>query len=102
MSRINVEIFIGIIMVLLASGMLLVYGMNEQARMEEYKIAQAASAIESGAAIFDNNCKGCHGVQGEGIPGLCPPLNDRYFFTNRMKDVGWNVTQEDYIISTVA
>jgi len=102
MSRINVEIFIGIIIVLLASGMILVYGMNEQARMEEYKVSQAASAIEAGAAIFDNNCKGCHGIQGEGIPGLCPPLNDKYFFTSRLKEVGWTGTMEDYIVSTVA
>ena len=102
MSRINVEIFLGIIIVLLTGGMILAYGFNEQARMEEYKVAQAASAIENGAAIFDNNCKGCHGVQGEGVAGLCPPLNDRFFFTDRMKEVGWTGTLEDYIISTVA
>src|SRR5512139_3716706 len=102
MSRINVEILLGIVIVLLTGGMLLAYGINEQARMDEYKVAQAASAIEAGAAIFDNNCKGCHGVQGEGVAGLCPPLNDRYFFTERMKEVGWTGTLEDYIISTVA
>jgi hypothetical protein len=92
MSRINVEILLGIIIVLLTGGMLLAYGINEQARMDEYKVAQAASSIEAGAAIFDNNCKGCHGVQGEGVAGLCPPLNDRYFFTERMKEVGWTGT----------
>ena len=102
MSRNNVEIFLGIIIVLLTGGMLLAYGFKEQARMDEFKVAQAASAIEAGAALFDNNCKGCHGVQGEGVAGLCTQLNDRYFFTDRMKEVGWTGTLKDYIISTVA
>ncbi|OGO42651.1 MAG: hypothetical protein A2W36_05195 [Chloroflexi bacterium RBG_16_58_14] len=102
MSRINVEILLGTLIVLLTGGMLLAYGINEQARMDEYKVAQAASAIEAGAALFDNNCRGCHGVQGEGVVGLCPPLNDRFFFTERVKEVGWTGTLEDYIVSTVA
>src|SRR3989304_9350546 len=102
MSRINVEILLGTLIVLLTGGMLLAYGINEQARMDEYKVAQAASAIEAGAALFDNNCRGCHGVQGEGVVGLCPPLNDRFFFTERMKEVGWPGTLEDYIITTIA
>jgi hypothetical protein len=37
-----------------------------------------------------------------GIPGLCPPLNDRYFFDQRLKDVGWSGTQEDYIVATAS
>ena len=102
MSKVNLEIFLGIIIVLLTGGMLVAYGLNEEQRMAEYEKSQKGSAIASGAMAYDTNCKGCHGVQGEGIPGLCPPLNDHYFFTSRLADVGWSGTLEDYIVSTVS
>jgi mono/diheme cytochrome c family protein len=102
MSRTNVEIFLGIIIVLVTGGMLIAYGLNEPNRMAEFDKSQQAQSIEVGAQLFDTNCKGCHGVQGEGIPGLCPPLNDKSFFTNRPKEVGWSGTQVDYIISTIS
>jgi mono/diheme cytochrome c family protein len=70
--------------------------------MARYEVGHQAQAIEVGAVLFENNCRGCHGNQGEGILGLCPPLNDRNFFTNRLKEVGWSGTLEDYIVSTVA
>ena len=90
MSRTNIEIFLGIIIVLITGGLLIAYGLNEPARMAQAAEAQRAQAIEVGAQLFDTNCKGCHGVQGEGVPGLCPPLNDKNFFTNRLKEVGWS------------
>jgi mono/diheme cytochrome c family protein len=102
MSRTNVEIFLGIIIVLVTGGLLIAYGLNEPNRMAEFEKSQEAQAVEVGAQLFDTNCKGCHGVQGEGVPGLCPPLNDKNFFTNRLKEVGWSGSQEDYIISTVS
>lgn len=102
MSRVNVEIFLGIILVLITGGMLIAYGLNEPTRMAEAAESQNAQAIEVGAYLFDTNCKGCHGVQGEGVPGLAPALNDQHFFTGRLKEVGWAGAQEDYIISTVA
>ena len=61
-----------------------------------------ARAIEEGAALFDAQCSRCHGTQGKGIPGLCPPLNDRYFFDQRLKDVSWSGTMEDYIVATAS
>jgi mono/diheme cytochrome c family protein len=102
MSRTNIEIFLGIIIVLVTGGLLVSYGLNEPNRMAEFEKSQQAQAIEVGAQLFDTNCKGCHGVQGEGVPGLCPPLNDKNFFTGRLKEVGWTGTQEDYIVSTVS
>lgn len=102
MTRVQVEIFLGVILVLLTGVILVVYGLNEEARMEEFELAQQAQAIEVGAELFDRNCKGCHGPQGEGIPGLCPPLNDQHFFTTRLDEVGWAGSLEDYIVSTVA
>lgn len=102
MTRVQLEISLGILLVLLTGGLLVGYGLNEEERMKRYELEQRAQAIEVGAALFDNNCKGCHGPQGEGVPGLWPPLNDRHFFTNRLDEVGWSGTQEDYIIATVS
>lgn len=102
MSRVNIEITLGIILVLLTGIFIVTYGIQEQQRMGEFALQQQAQAIEVGADLFDNNCSGCHGKQGEGIPGLCPPLNDRYFFDQRIKDVGWSGSLEDYIVATVS
>jgi mono/diheme cytochrome c family protein len=102
MTRVQLEITLGIIMVMVTGAMLTVYGLNEQKRMEEYARAQQGIAIEVGAELFDTNCKGCHGPQGEGVPGLWPPLNDKHFFTDRLAEVGWTGTQEDYIVATVS
>lgn len=102
MSRVQLEISLGVILVLATGALLLNYGLNEEDRMVSFDQQQSAQAIEVGAALFDTNCKGCHGPQGEGTPGLCPPLNDKYFFTDRLKDVGWSGSQEDYIVATVS
>jgi len=102
MNRINLQILLGTIMVLATSVVVLFYGLNEEKRMAEAEEAQRGRAIEQGAALFEAQCSRCHGTQGTGIPGLCPPLNDRYFFDQRMKDVGWSGTLEDYIVATVS
>lgn len=102
MSRVQIEIALGVILVLATGAVLIWYGLNEEARMEEFALAQNASAIEAGAALYETNCSTCHGIKGEGIQGLCPPLNDRSFFDDRLGEVGWSGTLEDYIISTVS
>ncbi|MCI0519436.1 MAG: cytochrome c [Chloroflexi bacterium] len=102
MSRVQIEISLGILLLLLTSTILVVYGLGEEQRMVEFERIQQAQAIEVGAELFDANCRGCHGPQGEGTPGLCPPLNDKFFFTERMKEVGWGGAMEDYIVATVA
>jgi len=35
---------------------------------------QVAAAVGNGAAIFSQNCASCHGAQGQGTPGVFPPL----------------------------
>ena len=102
MNRINLQILLGALMVLVTSVFVLFYGLNEEQRMAEAAQMQHARAIEQGAVLFEAQCSRCHGTQGLGIPGLCPPLNDRYFFDQRLKDVGWSGTQEDYIVATVS
>jgi mono/diheme cytochrome c family protein len=102
MSRFNWEIFLGVILVSLTTVMVVFYAFNEEDRMVTEAETQHARAIEVGATVFENNCTGCHGPKGEGILGLCPPLNDAHFFTSRMEEVGWSGSLEDYIISTVS
>ena len=102
MSRFNFEIFLGTILVVLTSVIMIIYGLNEEGRMARAAEEHQAQAIEVGAGLFENNCSGCHGSKGEGIPGLCPPLNDRNFFTNRLKEVGWSGSLEDYVVATVS
>ena len=102
MSRFNYVIVLGIILVSLTTVMLVVYGFNEEERMAKESESQHARAVEVGAGLFENNCSGCHGLKGEGITGLCPPLNNGEFFTTRLKEVGWSGSLEDYIVSVVA
>jgi len=71
----------------------------EPARMEAQTENWDGRAIEKGADIFVNNCASCHGVNGQGNPG--PALNSRYFFTQRLDDVGFTGSIEDYIALTV-
>ena len=57
MSRIDIEITLGILMVLITGAILVVYGLNEEERMANFELAQQARAIEEGAVLFDTNCK---------------------------------------------
>lgn len=102
MSRLNLQILLGALLVLATSVIVLVYGMSEQQRMAEALQAQQGRKIEQGATLFDAQCARCHGPQGKGTPGLCPPLNDRNFFDNRLAAVGWSGTLEDYIVATAS
>ncbi len=102
MSRLQLEISLGILLTLATGTILIYYGLNEEERMARFERQQQAQAIEVGVELYDINCKGCHGPQGEGTLGLAPPLNDRYFFTQRLQDVGWSGSLEDYIVATVS
>jgi mono/diheme cytochrome c family protein len=102
MSRTQLEIFLGTILVSIAVALVIYNGFIEEARMAEWTEAQHAEAVEVGAGLFENNCSGCHGIKGEGIQGLAPALNDAHFFTQRVQEVGWEGSLEDYIVSTVS
>src|SRR4030067_1280156 len=102
MTRVQLEIFLGTLFVALTAVVFVIYGLNEEERMAKFTLEQQAQAIEVGAGLFESNCSGCHGLKGEGIARLCPPLNNREFFTDRLAQVGWSGTLEDYIVATVA
>jgi mono/diheme cytochrome c family protein len=100
--RVQIEIMLGFVLTMATFALLLIAGINEPDRMDEYVAQQKARSIEAGAALYDQACKDCHGPQGKGVPGLCPPLNSRAFFTDRLTEVGWSGGLRDYIIATVA
>ncbi len=102
MSRVQLEIFFGMILITITGAILIFLGINEEQRMAEFDKFQAAQKIEVGAELYEINCRGCHGLQGEGVLGLAPPLNDAYFFNGRLAEVGWQGDLEDYIIATVS
>jgi mono/diheme cytochrome c family protein len=99
---VQLQIFLGTIILTATVILVLVYGLNEEHRMAETKLAVRARQIEEGAELFESQCSRCHGTQGTGIPGLCPPLNDRYFFDERLTEIAWSGTMEDYIVSTAS
>jgi mono/diheme cytochrome c family protein len=61
---------------------------------------QHAMAIEVGADLYEFHCRSCHGANGGGLGELGPPLNDEHFFTERLDEVGWQGTLEEYIIAS--
>ncbi len=99
---IRIQITLGLLLIVGAMALILFIGVNEPARLATEEIAQQARAIEVGASLYEANCSGCHGIQGEGIPGLCPPLNDEHFFTQRLEEVGYPGSLHDYIAATIS
>lgn len=101
MKRIQLEIVLGTILVLLTTAMVVVLGFQEPQRMADFVVQQRASTIEFGASVFSNNCTSCHGSQAQGVAGVAPSLRDEHFFTQRLTEVGWQGGLEDYIVSVV-
>lgn len=73
-------------------------------RMQIETRAQSGRSIEQGALIFFNNCRTCHGDNGEGIPGKGPSLNPGVFkhFNDLKTQKLFNGTLADFIMLTVA
>jgi mono/diheme cytochrome c family protein len=63
---------------------------------------QLGQSISIGAGLYELHCRTCHGVKGEGVGQLGPALNDSIFFTERLKEVGWQDTMESYILASIA
>jgi len=77
-------------------------GIGEQRRMESFTRSYSSRQIEEGAAIFENNCRLCHGPQGEGGP-LGPTLNSAAMFNGeRLQAFGWAGTLEDFLRGTIS
>jgi mono/diheme cytochrome c family protein len=92
----------GIFALLVTLGFFLFFAVIENRRMEAHTANWEGRAIEKGAEIYANNCYTCHGVNGEGMLGRAPALNSRYFFENRLDDLGISGSLHDYVAGTVA
>lgn len=100
--RTQLEIFLGFLLTVIVAVVVLYSGFTEESRMLTVAEQSKARSIEIGADLYAQACASCHGSKGEGVPGLCPPLNSKALFTSRMQEVGWTGSLRDYIISTVS
>lgn len=95
------KIIYGIAAVIISIGALLLQQIVEEPRMAAQTANWEGRSIEKGAEIFANNCASCHGYDGKGLPGVAPALHSRYFFVQRLEDVGYAGTLHDYVAGTV-
>lgn len=96
------KIAIAIVSIVIMIGALLFLGIIEEQRMEAQTAGWNGRGIEKGAEIYANNCYSCHGMDGKGLPGVGPALHSKYFFTQRLNDIGWTGSLHDYVKLTVA
>lgn len=101
MKSIQLQIILGTVFVLLSTAILIVMGIREPQRLADYEVQQRAEQIEFGASVYIDNCTSCHGTQAQGIAGRAPSLRSQEFFTQRLDEVGWEGSLEDYVISVV-
>jgi len=74
---------------------------TEPSRLQLARAKAKGSDIEQGAALYSDHCRSCHGVKGEGVGQLGPPLADATLFTTRLTEVGWPSTLKAYILATI-
>jgi mono/diheme cytochrome c family protein len=98
----QLQLILGLCLALTTTGLVIYTGSNEEDRLVRQAQAQHAQAIETGAALFATHCRACHGLNGEGVGQLGPPLNDAHFFTDRLAEVGWPGTLGAYIAATIS
>ncbi|MDH3942751.1 MAG: c-type cytochrome [Anaerolineae bacterium] len=101
MKRVQLEIVLGTIFVLLSAFIMIDLGVKEEDRLALSETSQRAEQIEFGAAIYEVNCTACHGSHAQGLPGVAPCLRCEELFTTRLEEVGWDGGLEDYIVSIV-
>ena len=76
---------------------------TESGRMSSFTLAYDARQVETGAALFQNLCTPCHGVQGKGIEGVAPAINAADLFDgSRLDSIGWTGTTADYLRLTIS
>lgn len=96
------SILLGLVLTVVTIALIVVASRWEEQRMTNTVLAQDARAIEQGADLYAENCRTCHGPQGEGVGEMGPPLNDEHFFTERLAEVGWTGTLEEYVLTTTS
>jgi mono/diheme cytochrome c family protein len=97
------QIAAGLFLVLGLMALTMAIAMREPPRMEMFKASNQARAVETGASLFENNCRPCHGPQGKGIEGVAPAINAAELYDgSRLAAIGWPGTTEDYVRNVIA
>lgn len=97
------RVIVGSISVIVTMILLGYVAVTEQTRMESFSVAFQARQIETGAAIFENNCRTCHGDTGQGVPGKGPALNYADMFNGvRTTEANWGGTVDNFVRLTIA
>jgi len=101
------RVIFGTIIVVLTTILLGYMALTEPDRMVDFTASYEARQIETGGLLFENNCKPCHGDQGQGIEGVAPALNAADLLVGepkppRLVEIGWPGSTEDYIRSAIA
>ncbi len=79
-GKIENRITVGLISFVLIMVFLGWAAINEGGRMAAFAEMQEARAIEQGAMLFAANCTSCHGLDGRGLVGKAPGLNNPMLF----------------------
>ena len=97
------QIALGLLAFLALIGVLVLVGVGEPNRMAEFTAAYDSRQIETGASLFEQSCRPCHGPQGQGIGGVAPALNAPDLFDgSRLAAVGFSGTLPDYVRGVIA
>lgn len=79
-ERIETRIIVGITAFVATMILITWVAINENARMAAFERQFLARSIERGAALYVNNCATCHGIDGRGLAGRAPGLNNPQLF----------------------
>lgn len=79
-GKIENRITVGLISLVLIMVFLGWAAINEGGRMQAFQTMEEARAIEQGATLFAANCTTCHGLDGRGLVGKAPGLNNPMLF----------------------
>lgn len=70
----TIEILLGILATAMIAAGVLLYTLNEPARLEIAQEAQLSTDLDNAMTLYARNCSVCHGAAGEGL-GATPALN---------------------------
>lgn len=96
---IDSRILVGLIAVLISISGIVYVGIGEADRQAEFTRAFQGRSIEDGAALYTQYCVECHGLKGEG--GVGPTLNSKYFFEQRLADIGYQGSMRAFLTLTI-
>lgn len=96
-----IKIGLAILAILLLIVLVIFQGFVEEPRMEAQASSWEGRSTEIGADLYANNCASCHDYDGSGLPNVAPALNSRYFFSQRLDDVSWAGSLEQYVALTL-